>query len=104
LGEEMKKQALAVLTAFVVASTLTAAPGANAAGFKGGYVCHKGKKTLYFERNERGAYRAHLDHGDRRGRCGANQNQTLQQNQQQAGPGNQSQSAKQSQRAVQVGR
>lgn len=31
-----------------------------------GVVCHKGKKTMELPRD---AIRAHLDHGDHRGRC-----------------------------------
>ena len=54
------------LSACMVAPT---GGGARGGGEKAGdtvVICHKGKKTLELPR---GAAQAHLDHGDRLGRC-----------------------------------
>src|SRR5215207_6491785 len=62
------KHIFALLTALIVVLTVVTAAFATA-GFKGGYVCHKGDQTLYFGPHQYKAYKAHLNHGDRKGKC-----------------------------------
>jgi len=66
----MKRHALvALLSVLIVALPISSSSAAFAAGLKkGGYVCHKGR-TLHFEPYQHKAYKAHLDHGDKKGAC-----------------------------------
>lgn len=54
---------------FLLSTSACVVPPAGGGGKAGGdtvVICHKGKKTLELPR---GAAQAHIDHGDRLGRC-----------------------------------
>ena len=62
----MKLMLVLMLLLSVSACVLAPTGGGGKAGGDTVVVCHKGKKTLELPR---GAAQAHLNHGDRLGRC-----------------------------------